>query len=266
MVAGTGEAPCAVMAYESDNLPEEYRGDLLVTSWGDHRLERYRLRPRGASFSAEMTPVIRGGENFRPVGLALAPDGSLFMSDWVDKSYNLHSKGRVWRMAMDRRAAGIQGRRIRSRRARSASGAVLRQIPEPLRTDCGQFNSCCSSGQRSGRRGSRRRHRRLYSQSLLLGLLGAIRPLMSLGHHGRGAGKPSNVDWRATRPEWVTGLTDDRALPRGSGAILARPNCDHFRSRCSIATYSITTTARPLMDVERRIPSSGPQLLRILFY
>jgi putative membrane-bound dehydrogenase-like protein len=99
MVSGTGEAPCAVLAYESDNLPEEYRGDLLVTSWGDHRLERYRLQPRGASFSAEMTPVLLGTQNFRPVGLALAPDGSLYMSDWVDKSYPLHGKGRVWRLS-----------------------------------------------------------------------------------------------------------------------------------------------------------------------
>ena len=99
MVAGTGEAPCAVVAYESDNLPEEYRGELLVTSWGDHRIERYRLKPREASFSAEMKPVIRGGENFRPVGMALAPDGSLFFSDWVDKSYNVHGKGRVWRLS-----------------------------------------------------------------------------------------------------------------------------------------------------------------------
>ncbi len=99
MVSGTGEAPSAVMAYESDNLPEEYRGDLLVTSWGDHRLERYRLRPHGASFAAEMTPVLMGNQNFRPVGLALAPDGSLLMSDWVDKSYPLHGKGRVWRLS-----------------------------------------------------------------------------------------------------------------------------------------------------------------------
>jgi putative membrane-bound dehydrogenase-like protein len=99
MVAGTGEAPSGILAYESDNLPEEYRGDLLVTSWGDHRIERYRLRPRGASFSAEMTPVVRGGENFRPVGIALAPDGSLYISDWVDKSYQLHGQGRIWRLS-----------------------------------------------------------------------------------------------------------------------------------------------------------------------
>ena len=99
MVSGTGEAPCAVLAYESDNLPDEYRGDLLVTSWGDHRLERYRLKKRGASFAGEMTPLVVGGENFRPVGLGLAPDGSLYFSDWVDKSYQLHGKGRVWRLS-----------------------------------------------------------------------------------------------------------------------------------------------------------------------
>ena len=43
MVAGTGEAPSGLVAYESDNLPDDYRGNLLVTSWGDHRIERYRL-------------------------------------------------------------------------------------------------------------------------------------------------------------------------------------------------------------------------------
>ncbi len=42
MVAGTGEAPCGVLSYEADSLPAEYRGSLLVTSWGDHRIERYR--------------------------------------------------------------------------------------------------------------------------------------------------------------------------------------------------------------------------------
>ncbi len=98
MVAGTGEAPCGVLSYEADNLPAEYRGTLLVTSWGDHRIERYRLEPRGASFHSVMEPVVVGGEDFRPVGIALAPDGSLFFSDWVDKSYDLHGKGRIWRL------------------------------------------------------------------------------------------------------------------------------------------------------------------------
>ena len=99
MVAGTGEAPSGIVAYESDLLPEEYRGDLLVTSWGDHRIERYRLRRQGASFRGEMIPLVVGGENFRPVGITLGPDGSVFFSDWVDKSYELHGKGRIWRLS-----------------------------------------------------------------------------------------------------------------------------------------------------------------------
>ncbi len=98
MVAGTGEAPSGIVAYEAGNLPDDYRGDLLVTSWGDHRLDRFKLVPRGASFTSNAKPFVIGGENFRPVGIAVAPDGSLYVSDWVDKSYTLHGKGRIWRV------------------------------------------------------------------------------------------------------------------------------------------------------------------------
>ena len=77
MVAGTSEAPCAVVAYESTGLPADYRGDLLVTSWGDHVIERFRLQPKGASFTSQAHIVVRGGEDFRPVAMAIAPDGSV---------------------------------------------------------------------------------------------------------------------------------------------------------------------------------------------
>jgi putative membrane-bound dehydrogenase-like protein len=104
MVAGTGEAPSGVLEYQGNNLPQDYVGTLLVTSWGDHRIEQFRLEPRGASFRARMKPVVAGGEDFRPVGIASAPDGSLYVSDWVDKSYTLHGQGRIWRL---RSAAAI---------------------------------------------------------------------------------------------------------------------------------------------------------------
>lgn len=96
MLAGTGEAPSGIVSYESDGLPKEYVGCILGTSWGDHRLERFELRRRGASWISTGEPFVRGGENFRPVGICVAPDGSLFVSDWVDKSYTLHGKGRIW--------------------------------------------------------------------------------------------------------------------------------------------------------------------------
>jgi putative membrane-bound dehydrogenase-like protein len=100
MVAGTGEAPCGVIAYESSGLPPEYRGNLLVTSWGDHLVERFQLKARGASFVSQSEALVRGGEDFRPVAIAPAPDGSLYLSDWVDKSYPVHGKGRIWRLRM----------------------------------------------------------------------------------------------------------------------------------------------------------------------
>lgn len=99
MVSGTGEAPSGIVCYESDGFPEDYLGTLLVGSWGDHRIDKFVLKPRGASFESLPQPVIKGGENFRPVGLALAPDGSLYVTDWVLKDYKLHGKGRVWRVS-----------------------------------------------------------------------------------------------------------------------------------------------------------------------
>lgn len=98
MVAGTGEAPSGLLVYEGTNLPADYRGTLLGTSWGDHRIERYRLVPHGASFRSTMEPVVIGGEDFRPVGIAKAPDGSLYLTDWVRKDYELHGQGRIWRL------------------------------------------------------------------------------------------------------------------------------------------------------------------------
>lgn len=99
MVAGTGEAPSGIVVYQADHLPGDYRGDLLVTSWGDHRIERFTLVPRGASYGAKLQAIVTGGENFRPVGIATAPDGSLYITDWVDKSYPVHGKGRIWHLS-----------------------------------------------------------------------------------------------------------------------------------------------------------------------
>jgi len=89
MVAGTSEGPSAVVPYH---------GQLYVSSWGEYRVERFRLVPRGASFDAVREVVVEGDDQFRPIDFAVAPDGSLYFTDWVDRSYNVHGKGRVWRL------------------------------------------------------------------------------------------------------------------------------------------------------------------------
>jgi putative membrane-bound dehydrogenase-like protein len=89
MVTGTGEAPCEIMSYD---------GGLLVASWADNRLERYTLKPRGASFDADRKDLVSGDLNFRPVGIASTKDGTLYVSDWASASYELPGKGKIWRL------------------------------------------------------------------------------------------------------------------------------------------------------------------------
>lgn len=105
MTAGTGEAPSGIVAYEADLLPEEYRGTLLVGSWGDYRIDRFRLTPHGSSFTSQIEPIVKGDDQFRPVGLALAPDGSVYFTDWVKRDYEVHGQGRVWRLSVKEKPA-----------------------------------------------------------------------------------------------------------------------------------------------------------------
>lgn len=98
MMTGVGEAPCEILSYESDGLPKEYLGKLMVTAWADHRVELYKVVPHGASFKAVREPFVQGGNNFRPAGLCVAPDGSLYVTDWVLPNYELHGKGAIWRI------------------------------------------------------------------------------------------------------------------------------------------------------------------------
>ncbi len=86
MSAAVGEAACNVVVL----------GDRLwVSSWGDNRLERYRLEPNGATWKSQTEVVVQGDANFRPVGMAVSADGSIYITDWVDRSYNVHGKGRL---------------------------------------------------------------------------------------------------------------------------------------------------------------------------
>ena len=88
MVADTGEAPSGIVAYESD-LFTDLIGGLLVTSWGDHRIDRFAVvaKEGNATLTASTGPLISGGEDFRPVGIAVAPDGLAHKFDFAYKNH-----------------------------------------------------------------------------------------------------------------------------------------------------------------------------------
>ena len=140
MMAGTGEAPSGIIAYESDGFPEEYRGNLLVSSWGDHRIDRFRPKAKGTSFSAKLEPLIVGGENFRPVGVALRPMAPFISRTGCSKTTTCTARGGFGGSPPRSRARSRSRIWRRSKRCPSelcvTSSARLEWISAGTRLDC----------------------------------------------------------------------------------------------------------------------------------
>ena len=96
MIHPTGEGPCALV---------EVGGGVLVPSWSNHRLDYFPLERKGAGYASQRIEVLHGGEYFRPVGIAPGPDGAFYLTDWVFSSYELHGRGRLWKLEIDKTQA-----------------------------------------------------------------------------------------------------------------------------------------------------------------
>ncbi len=124
MVAGTGEAPSGLLWCAALGWPEEYGTSLISTSWGDNSLETFPLEARGISFKAERKVFARGDASFRPVAMAAGKDGTVYITDWADKEYAVHRKGRIWR---------LQGPAEKARgEAREAAAVVVEHPDDPF--------------------------------------------------------------------------------------------------------------------------------------
>jgi putative membrane-bound dehydrogenase-like protein len=105
MIYGVGEAPTAVIDTNTARLPPEYKDSLLAAVWGEHNLALYRTTPAGSSMRATREIFLQGEGHdkedspFRPSGLATAPDGSIYISDWMLIAYTTHKRGRIWKVS-----------------------------------------------------------------------------------------------------------------------------------------------------------------------
>jgi putative membrane-bound dehydrogenase-like protein len=110
---GLGEAPSGMIHGSETSLPADYRDELLVTIWEESNIVRVRLQEEGVSVKGEVERIIQGGEEFRPVALAADSRGNVYITDWVQREYLNHGRGRVWRLSA-REQRGLERNRPRS--------------------------------------------------------------------------------------------------------------------------------------------------------
>ena len=100
-------SPTGILVYEGKLLPEEYQNQVIHSDAGPNIVRAYPAAPSGAGFDAKIINLLDGNPRdnwFRPSDVTVAPDGSLFISDWYDPGVGGHAmgdldKGRIYRLA-----------------------------------------------------------------------------------------------------------------------------------------------------------------------
>ncbi|MGV3485181.1 MAG: PVC-type heme-binding CxxCH protein [Planctomycetaceae bacterium] len=105
-LVGTGNgAPGGLIVYEGQQWPERYFGAVLQIDSGTRQVNAHPLRRHGAGFRSDYEVVLKGEDDwFRPVDLAVAPDGSVFVCDWYDAGvggnrFSDQTTGRIYRLS-----------------------------------------------------------------------------------------------------------------------------------------------------------------------
>jgi putative membrane-bound dehydrogenase-like protein len=98
-------APCGLIVYEGRLLPRQYRGHLIHAEAGRRSINTYFIQPEGAGYTAKVETTVSAADPwFRPSDVCVAPDGSVFISDWYDPGVGGHhmvdtKRGRIYRLA-----------------------------------------------------------------------------------------------------------------------------------------------------------------------
>lgn len=101
--SGTG-----AIAYNEDALPAEYRGNLFVLDWSRKQVVRLKVSREGATYKIDERVqqekrdfLTQGGTTeFRPVGIAVTPDGmGFYVTDWNHSGWKVNKiAGRLLKM------------------------------------------------------------------------------------------------------------------------------------------------------------------------
>jgi putative membrane-bound dehydrogenase-like protein len=100
-------SPTGILVYEGKLLPKEYQNQVIHADAGPNIIRAYPVKESNSGFTAEIINLMDGNTRdnwFRPSDVTVAPDGSIFVSDWYDPGVGGHAmgdldKGRVYRLA-----------------------------------------------------------------------------------------------------------------------------------------------------------------------
>ncbi|MBI1249617.1 DUF1080 domain-containing protein [bacterium] len=99
-------SPTGICVYEGNLLPEVFHNQVIHCDAGPSIVRSYPVKKDGAGYSAEMVDILKGTRDnwFRPADVCVAPDGSIFVSDWYDPGVGGHAqrdldRGRLFRVA-----------------------------------------------------------------------------------------------------------------------------------------------------------------------
>ena len=105
LITGAG-SPTGIAVYEGDLLPAVFRNQVIHCDAGPNVVRAYPVAPEGAGYKAGIVDMIVGERDrwFRPADVCVAPDGSLFVTDWYDPGVGGHNmqdmeRGRLFRLA-----------------------------------------------------------------------------------------------------------------------------------------------------------------------
>ncbi len=99
-------SPSGICTYEGRLLPKRFWDQVIHCDPGPNVVRAYPAEPDGAGYSATIDPLMTGVTDkwFRPADVCVAPDGSLFVTDWYDPGVGGHrqgdtDRGRLFRIA-----------------------------------------------------------------------------------------------------------------------------------------------------------------------
>ena len=99
-------SPSGICVYEGRLLPERFWDQVIHCDPGPNVVRAYPVKADGAGYTATIEPLMTGETDkwFRPADVCVAPDGSLFVTDWYDPGVGGHrqgdlERGRLFRIA-----------------------------------------------------------------------------------------------------------------------------------------------------------------------